>query len=100
MILDELFECSSVIILETAKPIWARTGDKIVRKYRCVSGRKQGQIVSSPDICGGSVDLKKSMKLKKTMLSKGARIARKAKKTKRINPLSLRVQKMNKTSGR
>ena len=28
------------------KQVWARTGKKVVRKYRCSSGRRKGRVVS------------------------------------------------------
>ena len=29
------------------KQIWGRRGKKLVRKYRCASGRRQGRIVAN-----------------------------------------------------
>lgn len=89
-----------IILLESAKMVWARKGNKITRKYRCTSGKKKGRIVASPTACGGSVDLKKRMKFKKTLASKGFRMRRKAKVTKRRNPTSKRVSRMNRASRR
>jgi len=87
-------------LLEAATPIWRRKGNKVVRGYRCTSGRKQGRIVSSPGVCGGKTDIKKKMRMKKTIMQKGARMRRKALKTKRKNPVSKRLQKMNKAARR
>ncbi len=98
MKLEELFEDD--IITETAVPIWARDGDEIVRKFRCTSGRKKGRIVANAASCGGTLDLKKRMQLKKTLLKKKALIARKSKRTKTKNPVSIRLQKLNKLAGR
>jgi len=80
---------------------WARTGKKVVRKYRCSTGSRKGRIVSNIAQCFAAPDPKKRAQMKRTKARLGARMARKAKKTKRINPASRRVQKMNKaTKGR
>lgn len=107
MKLVELFEdyvhtddIDDFIMCESAKPVWARSGNKVVRKYRCTSGKKQGRLVSDPSVCGGSTDLKKRMILKKLLVQKKAMIARKSKKTKKHNPVSIRIQKLNKMAGR
>ena len=76
--------------------VWARSGKKVVRKYRCTGGRRKGRVVSNISQCFAPVDLKKKASFKKTKARLGARMARKAKKTKRINPASRRVQAMNK----
>ena len=75
---------------------WAKRGDKVVRKFRCTSGKRKSRIVSSPAQCFAAPDIKKRIKLKMTKARLGARMARKAKKTKRINPASKRVKAMNK----
>jgi len=75
---------------------WAKRGNKVVRKFRCTSGRRKSRIVSSPAQCFAAPDLKKRIKLKMTRLRLGARMARKAKKTKRVNPASKRVAALNK----
>jgi hypothetical protein len=46
--------------------------------------------------CFAAPDIKKRMTLKKTKARLGGRMARKARKTKRINPASKRVQALNK----
>lgn len=88
------------IVCEGAKPIWARSGNKVVRKYRCTSGRKQGRIVSDPTTCGSGTDMKKRMRMKKLLTQKKAMIARKSKRRKAKDPVSIRVQKLNKQAGR
>jgi hypothetical protein len=95
MLLREFFESSL-----DEKRIWARSGGKIVRKYRCSSGSKKGRIVAKPSVCYSPPNLKQRYVLAKTKARLGARIARKAKRTKRMNPASIRVQRLNKASGR
>jgi hypothetical protein len=77
---------------------WAKRGNKVVRKFRCVSGRRKSRIVSSPAQCFAAPDIKKRIKLKMTKARLGARMARKSKKTKRVNPASKRVAALNKAS--
>ena len=77
---------------------WARSGKKVVRKYRCTSGSRKNRIVSTIAQCFAAPNVKKRMALKKTKARLGARMARKARKTKRINPASRRVQALNKAS--
>jgi len=77
---------------------WAKRGTKVVRKFRCTSGRRKSRIVSSPAQCFAAPDIKKRIKIKMTKARLGARMVRKAKKTKRINPASKRVAALNKAS--
>jgi len=76
--------------------VWARSGKKVVRKYRCSGGSRKGRVVSKMSQCFAAPDIKKRAQLKKTKARLGKRIARKAKRTKRINPASRRVQSLNK----
>lgn len=74
---------------------WAKRGNKVVRKYRCTSGKRKGRIVATPAQCFAAPDIKKRIKLKMTKARLGARMARKAKRTKRVNPASRRVKALN-----
>ena len=100
MLLVELFQKEEDIFIEGAKIAWARVGNKVVKKYRCTSGKRQGRIVTSPTHCVKPIDIKKRMKLRQTKLAKGKRMARKSQRTKRRNPASLRIQRMNKGFGK
>jgi len=107
MLLDDLFESTektiSAIMFEEieevmmceAKMAWSRRGNKVVRKYRCTSGVRKGRIVSNAAQCGKPIDMKKRMSLKRTKAKFGSRMARKSKKTKRVNPASKRLKTMN-----
>lgn len=77
------------------KQVWARSGKKVVRKYRCTSGSRKGRTVSKISQCFAAPDIKKRFQLKKTKARLGKRLARKARRTKRINPASRRVQSLN-----
>jgi len=92
MILEELFEEH----LEEAKLVYARKGKQIVRKYRCSAGRLAGKTVSNPSACFKPVDIKKRFVLAKTKAKMGARMSRKANRTKRVNPASRMLKTLNK----
>lgn len=79
---------------------WARSGKKVVRKYRCSGGLRKGRIVAKIAQCFAAPDIKKRVTLKRTKARLGARLAKKAKRTKRNNPASRRVQKMNRAARR
>lgn len=74
---------------------WARSGKKVVRKYRCSGGPRKNRVVAKMAQCFAAPDIKKRFNLKKTKARLGKRLARKAKRTKRINPASRRVQALN-----
>lgn len=79
---------------------WARSGTKVVRKYRCSSGPRKNRIVSNIAACFAAPDAKKRAIFKRTKARLGKRMVRKARKTKRVNPASRRVQAMNRASRR
>jgi hypothetical protein len=85
-----------MIILVEAKLVWARSGKKIKRKVRCTSGRKRGRVVSAASSCSKKIDIKKRLQFKRTKAKMRGRIAMKIKRTKKFNPLSKRVTKLNK----
>ncbi len=83
-------------IIQETTMAWARSGKKVVRKYRCSTGRLKGKIVAKPGSCYKAPNVKKRIAL---MISKAKfkrRNAMKSKRTKRISPASRRVQSMNK----
>ena len=75
---------------------WARSGKKVVRKFRCSRGPRKNRVVAKMSQCFAAPDIKKRQTLKKTKARLGKRMVRKAKKTKRINPASKRIQSLNK----
>lgn len=79
-----------------AKLVWARKGKQLTRKFRCTVGKRAGRVVANPTQCSAPIDLKKRFTLKRTKAIKGARMARKAKRTKKFNPASRMVAKLNK----
>ena len=77
------------------KQVWARSGKKVVRKYRCTMGNRKGRVVSNMAQCYAAPNIKKRQTLKRTKARLGGRMARKAKRTKRINPASRRLKILN-----
>ena len=94
MLLREVFDK----VIE--KQVWGRSGKKVVRKYRCTSGLRKGRTVSKMSQCFAAPNIKKKIKMKQTQARLGKKMARKARRTKRINPASKRVQSLNRRSGR
>jgi hypothetical protein len=76
--------------------VWARRGKSVTRKYRCAIGSRKGRVVSDLSQCSAPIDMKKRATLRRTKAQQGAKIMRKSLKTKRINPTSKLVRKMNK----
>lgn len=89
MLLREVFDQ----VIE--KLIWGRSGKKVVRKYRCTSGLRKNRTVSKMSQCFAAPDIKKKVQMKKIQARLGKRIARKSRRTKRLNPASKRVQTLN-----
>ena len=82
------------------KQIWGRSGQKVVRKFRCTVGRRKGRIVKKIAQCFASPNIKARITMKRTRGRVGAKMMRKRAKTMRTNPASKRVQALNKASSR
>jgi len=80
----------------TEKQVWGRKGTKLVRKYRCTSGTRKGRTVSKISQCFAAPDIKKKSQMKRLRARLGAKMVRKAKKTKRMNPASKQLKRLNK----
>lgn len=81
--------------LMEARMVWKKSGNKVVRAVRCTGGPRKGRVVSTASQCSAPIDVKKRMTLKRTKSKMGSRLARKAKRTKRINPASRRLKTLN-----
>lgn len=89
------------IILDEGKSnAWGKSGNKLVRKYRCTFGPRKGRVMSSPAACNRPINLRKSTSLKKTKASKAGSIKAKTSITKRTNPVSRRLRVVNKPKSR
>lgn len=82
------------ILDEGAIRQWKRVNNKLIRKYRCMAGKKKGKLVKDPSGCGQRKDPKKVRTGRKVMRSKKGIIGRKAKISKR-QTISKRLAKMN-----
>ncbi len=79
----------------TEKMVFAKRGNKVVRKFRCLAGPRKGRTVSDIGQCYAAPDVAKRKRLKNTKARLGAKMTRKAKRTKRVNPASKRVKALN-----
>ena len=79
-----------------AKLVYGRTGNKVVKKYRCTSGKRKGKLVSKPQGCFGAIDIKKKMRMRRLRKQKAKAIALKTKRTKSMNPISKQITRLNK----
>jgi hypothetical protein len=89
MLLVELFDN----LLE--KQIWGRKGKSLVRKYRCVGGKRHGRIVAKPQQCFAPPNIKAKMKMRITRKKLGKRMAMRSRRTKKTNPASRALKFLN-----
>ncbi len=85
-------------MISEAKVVFARRGNKVVRKFRCTVGKRKGRVVATPQQCAAPIDLKKRFVLKRTKGMKGVRMAKKSNRTKRTNPASKIITRLNKAT--
>ena len=83
-------------ILEGVTTAWQRQPGKTSRKYRCQSGPRKGRVMASPASCNKPLSAKKSATLKKTKSKMGRYGGFKRGLTKRRDPHSRRLRKLNK----
>jgi len=87
--------CEGNEIEEGVTTIFGKSGNKTVRKYRCTSGTRKGRIVAKPATCNAPKNVKAANTLKKTRRSKGPQISIKSTRTKRTNPASQKLKRLN-----
>jgi hypothetical protein len=75
--------------------IAGRSGNKIVRKFRCTSGSRRGRIVSKPGTCSAPKNIRSSVNLKKAKRKQGSLMAVKSLRTKRARKTSKRLATLN-----
>ena len=86
-------------IISEAKVIFRKRGNKVKRAFRCTVGTRKGRPVQNPQQCAAPIDLRKRFVLRRTRAQKGARMMKKAQRTKRLNPASRIVARLNKARG-
>ena len=52
MLLCELFENDKEMLTEAARVTFTKKGNRVTKKYRCVTGAKRGRTVNTPSACG------------------------------------------------
>jgi len=82
---------------EGATPIFGKSGNKVVRKYRCTSGSRKGRIVAKATTCNAPINIKSKLTMKKTRARKSPLIGIKTKFQKRMGAQSKRIARLNKT---
>lgn len=89
-------------IISEATVAWKRPqgSTKIVRKYRCTSGPRKGQTRASPAACNAPYKFKSAVSLKKTKSKLGSHGTFTSGRTKKHNPGSQRLRKLNKPARR
>jgi hypothetical protein len=83
--------------IDEHRMVWkrnARTG-KIALRWRCESGLRAGRTVPKVSDCSASPDVAQAQRMKKTRQRTKIRQARKTKRTKRVNPASKLMQRLN-----
>ena len=95
MLLNESYN----IIVSEAKVIFRARAGKVTRAFRCTVGPRKGRPVAHPSQCAAPINLKKRFVLRRTRAAKGARMMKKAQRTKRLNPASRIAARLNKARG-
>ncbi len=90
-----LNEAYNTVITE-AKVVFAKRGNSVAKKFRCTVGKRKGRVVASPQQCAAPIDLKKRFIMKRTKASKGARMLKKAQRTKKTSAASKIAARLNK----
>jgi hypothetical protein len=94
MLLNESYNT----IVSEAKVIFRARAGKVTRAFRCTVGPRKGRPVANPSQCAAPINLKKRFVLR-TRAQKGARMMKKAQRTKRLNPASRIAARLNKSRG-
>jgi len=81
---------------EAVNTAWKRQSGKNVRKFRCKSGPRKGRVMASPASCNAPFKAGKSANLKKTKAKLGNKAAFRSKLTRRRDPNSRRLKRLNK----
>lgn len=82
-------------LTEAVTTVWGRKGSKTVRKYKCTSGSRKGRIVSKAGTCTAPINISKSKKFKQTKRRQATPIKIKSRRTKKFNPASQRMPRIN-----
>ena len=75
--------------------IAGRSGNKIVRKYRCTSGSRRGRIVSKPSTCSAPRYVRSTINIKKARRKSGSLMTTRAQRTKTALKTTKRLKRLN-----
>lgn len=75
--------------------IAGRSGNKVVRKYRCTSGSRRGRIVSKPSTCSAPRNVKSTINIKKAKRKSGRLMTTRAQRTKTAFKTTKRLKRLN-----
>lgn len=78
-----------------AKLVYAKQNGKLVKKWRCTSGKRKGRLVAEPGNCFKPIDIKKRAVMRRVRRRKNASMTKKAQITKRVDPVSKQVRRLN-----
>jgi len=81
---------------EAVNTAWKRQSGKNVRKFRCKSGPRKGRVMASPASCNAPFKAGKSANLKKTKAKFRKQAAFRSNLTRRRDPNSRRLKRLNK----
>lgn len=87
--------CQCESLDEGITTVYGKSGNKAVRKFRCTSGPRKGRIVAKAATCSAPKNIKASNKMKSTRRSKGKTVSVKINRTKRTNPASQKLKRIN-----
>ena len=77
--------------------VWKRDSKgKAQLKWRCETGPRAGRTVPEVNDCSAAPDMAQAQRLKRTRAKTKIRQSRRTKRTKRVNPTSRLVQRLNK----
>jgi len=100
MKLAEILSPLNAPVVEAAVRAYKRTGTKIKRYFRCTSGRKQGKLVSKPQICALRKDPRKVRVGKRVARTKKGIRIRKSKVARRTAASKLTISMNQRISNR
>lgn len=86
--------------LDEHELVWAKTKKGPTMKWRCTTGVRKGRVVPAVIDCSQPIDVAQRARMKVTRARTKIKQARKAKKTKRVNPTSRLVRMLNKIKKR
>lgn len=84
------------VLESTGRVAFKKQGNKITRKYRCTSGPRKGQVRATPAACNAPLNVRQSVRLSQSKMRSGSKSKVKRSLTKKYNPVSKMVKRLNK----